>query len=269
MIAMTPRPMTDGQTSAACALVTGASRGIGAAIATSLSEAGWPIAVNFRADRSGADGVVDAIRSSSGVARAFQADVADEDAVERMFDEVESELGPPLVVVNNAGVRDDQLVVGLAGESWRRVVDVNLSGTYNVCHHALRPMIRARFGRIVNVSTISATTPLPGQAAYAASKAGIEALTRVIAVEVARRGVTCNAIAPGLVDTDFVPEMSDEWARGVPARRFAAPEEIATLVRFLASDEAAYVNGSVIRIDGGLTAGIPVIGRPSRTVAAA
>jgi 3-oxoacyl-[acyl-carrier protein] reductase len=126
-------------------------------------------------------------------------------------------------------------------------------------------MVRRRFGRVVNISTISAQTGLPGQSAYAASKAGVEALTRTVAIEMARRGITSNAVAPGLVTTDFVPEMTDEWAEAVPANRAASPEEVAACVRFLASDDAAYVNGAVIRMDGALTAGIGMLVRREKS----
>ena len=246
-----------------CALVTGAGRGIGAAIAEALAAEGWPIAVNYSRDADGARAVADRIEAAGGRALPLQADVADADAVDRMFDELEEELGPALVVVNNAGIRHDRLTAGLGEEDWSRVMDVNLSGSFHTIHRALGKMVRSRFGRIVNVSTISAARPLPGQACYAASKAGIEALTRSVAIEVARRGVTVNAIQPGLVLTDFVPEATEDWAQIVPAKRSAAPEEIAALVRFLASEEASYITGAVIPIDGGMTAGMGSFGRPA------
>jgi 3-oxoacyl-[acyl-carrier protein] reductase len=227
------------------------------------------VAVNYSADAAGATEVVSSIESGGGRALAIRADVADLTAVDAMFARVEDELGPVDVLVNNAGIRHDRLIGGLDPESWARVLDVNLGGAYNTIHRAIGPMVRARFGRIVNVSTISATTPLPGQSAYAASKAGLEALTRTVAIEVARRGVTVNAIAPGLVSTDFVPAAAEAFAKGIPARRTARPEEIADCVRFLVSPEAAYVTGALLRVDGGLTAGIPIPGRPDRSGAAA
>jgi 3-oxoacyl-[acyl-carrier protein] reductase len=249
-----------------CALVTGAARGIGAAIAEALAAEGWPVVVNFSSDEGGAASVVERIEGDGGRALAIRADVADPDAVDAMFDEVEEQLGPVLVLVNNAGIRHDRLIGGLDRESWQRVLDVNLGGTYNTIHRGIGRMMRARFGRIVNVSTISATTPLPGQSAYAASKAGVEALTRTVAIEVARRGVTVNAIAPGLVGTDFIPDNAEMFASGVPAKRIAEPAEIAECVRFLASEGAGYVTGALLRVDGGLTAGIPI---PSRSAAKA
>lgn len=250
-----------------CALVTGAARGIGAAIARTLAGEGWVVGVNFSADQAGAASVVEEISAAGGRAVPVRADVADPDAVGEMFDVLERDCGPVLTIVNNAGMRHDRLVGGLAREHWQRVLDVNLSGAYHTIHRGMGPMVRHRFGRIVNVSSISATRPLPGQACYAASKAGVEALTKTVATEVARRGVTANAIAPGLVDTGFVPEMTDAWASIVPARRTADPLEIANCVRFLVSEEAAYVNGCVMTVDGALTAGLGVF-TPRRPPAA-
>jgi 3-oxoacyl-[acyl-carrier protein] reductase len=243
------------------ALVTGAGRGIGAGVAEVLAADGWPVAVNYRADEDGARGVVERVTAAGGRAAAFQADVGRADEVDAMFDAVEEQLGPVLALVNNAGIRHDRLAGGLGHEEWQRVLDTNLSGTFHTIHRAVGGMIRRRYGRIVNVSTISAARPLPGQAAYAASKAGIEALTRTVAIEVGRRGVTVNAISPGLVATDFVPEMTDDWAQDVPVKRSSTPEEIGGIVRFLASDEAAYITGTVIPVDGGLTAGLGLFAR--------
>lgn len=217
--------------------------------------------MNYSRDEEGALGVAEEVRLLGRRGHTVCADVADPVAVAAMFDEVEATLGPALALINNAGVRHDRLVAGLGAAQWSRVLAVNLDGAFHTISRALGTMVRHRFGRIVNISTISAATPLPGQAAYAASKAGVEALTRTTAIEVARRGVTVNAIAPGLVQTDFVPEMTAEWGRLVPARRTAQPEEIAEIAGFLVSDVAAYITGAVIRADGGLTAGIPIPGR--------
>jgi 3-oxoacyl-[acyl-carrier protein] reductase len=249
-----------------CALVTGASRGIGAAVARALAEDGWPVAVNYRQDANGAQAVVEETIAAGHQALEIQADVADERSVEGMFNTVEDRFGPVLVLVNNAGVRHDRLIGGLSKEDWNRVIDVNLGGAFHTISRAIGPMVRLRFGRIINMSSISATRPLPGQAAYASTKAALEALTRTVAQEVARRGVTVNAIAPGLVATDFIPELmkSPEAARAVPARRLAEPQEVASLVRFLASDEAAYITGAVTTVDGGFSAGFGAISRNPR-----
>jgi 3-oxoacyl-[acyl-carrier protein] reductase len=249
-----------GNRDSGCALVTGAGRGMGAAIAKSLAGVGWPVAVNYNQSADAAAEVASAIEADGGRAVTVQADVSDFEAVDAMFDEVEEKLGPVLVLVNNAGTRSDRVTPGLDVDAWDRVIDVNLNGTFYVMRRALGPMVRARFGRVVNISSISAHRPLPGQSSYAASKAGVEALTQTAATEVAKRGITVNAIAPGLVETDFVGEI-EEYARATPSKRPAAPEEIARCVRFLASEDAAYVNGSVLTVDGALTAGLGLLFR--------
>ena len=248
-----------------CALVTGASRGIGAVVAEQLARLGWPVIVNYRSDRDGAAATVSRIEADGGRALAIEADVADVAAVDRMFELAENEFGPALVVVNNAGARYDRLTVRLEPEHWSHVLDVNLTGTFLVMRRALQTMVRRRFGRIVNVSSVSATRTLPGQASYAASKAGVEALTRTAAVEVARRGITVNAVAPGLVATGFVAEMTDEWATAMPSRRIAEPEEVAHCIAFLVSDGAEHVSGTVLSVDGALGAGLAVLSRRPRS----
>jgi 3-oxoacyl-[acyl-carrier protein] reductase len=245
-----------------CALVTGASRGIGAEIARALAADRWSVGVNYRVDAEGARSVVDEIAAGGGQALEIEADVADERSVQRMFDTLEDRFGPVLVLVNNAGVRHDRLTQGLSREDWARVIDVNLHGAFHTISRAVGPMSQKRFGRIVNISSISANRPQPGQAAYAASKAGLEGLTRTVAQEVSRRGVTVNAIAPGLVETDFIPEqMQSEAKAAVPARRLGDPREVAGLVSYLVSEEAGYISGTVITMDGGFTAGLGTGGR--------
>jgi 3-oxoacyl-[acyl-carrier protein] reductase len=250
-----------------CALVTGGARGIGAAIAERLAGEGWHVGVNYSSGAAGASATVARIESAGGRATSVQADVADPEQVDAMFGQVEERFGPVLALVNNAGIREDRLAVGLEFESWKRVIDVNLHGAFNTIRRSLGPMVRARFGRIVNMSSISSSQALPGQCSYAASKAGLEALTRTVAVEVARRGVTVNAIAPGIVDTTFIPDAAEEWLDSVPAKRLGEPTEVASLVSWLVSPEAAYTNGSVIRMDGGLTAGIGIVVKKAKTSA--
>jgi 3-oxoacyl-[acyl-carrier protein] reductase len=238
-----------------CALVTGASRGIGAAIAKSLARDGWPVGVNYRSDAGGAEAVVGEITDAGGRAVAVQADVADPEAVERMFKELEEELGRVQVLVNNAGVRADGLSPQIDDEDWQRVIDTNLSAAFRVTRRALRPMIRGHFGRVVNIASIvGAERANPGQANYAASKAGLVAMTKTVAAEVARRGVTVNAVAPGLIQTDMTEGIGDGLLELVPARRPGTPEEVAECVRFLVSDGAGYVTGVCLTVDGGLTA---------------
>jgi 3-oxoacyl-[acyl-carrier protein] reductase len=239
-----------------CALVTGASRGIGAAIAKALAADGWPVAVNYRSDAEGAEAVVTEIKEAGGRAVAVQADVSDPDAVATLFERAEAELGGRvLVLVNNAGVRADGLSPQIDDEDWARVIETNLSAAFRLTRRALRPMIRGQFGRVVNIASIvGAERANPGQANYAASKAGLVAMTKTVAAEVARRGVTVNAVAPGLIETDMTEGIGDGLLEMVPARRPGTPEEVAACVRFLVSQEAAYVTGVCLTVDGGLTA---------------
>jgi 3-oxoacyl-[acyl-carrier protein] reductase len=251
-------PRNDG-----CALITGASRGIGAATARALAEEGWSVGVNYSRDREGAEGIASSIEESGGTAVAIGADVSDADAAERMVSEIGERLGPVLVLVNNAGITADNLSMRLSDEDWDRVLEVNLTAAFRLTREAIGPMMRRRFGRVINVSSVSGLRANPGQANYAASKAGLIAFTRTVAAEVARRGVTVNAVAPGLIETeltrDFTSNGSDSNGSGglldaIPARRTGSPEEVAACIRFLASDEASYVTGAVLPVDGGMSA---------------
>ena len=237
------------------ALVTGASRGIGAAIAKALAREGWPVAINYRTDADNAEAVVSEIAAAGGRALAVQADVTDPEATEKLFKRVEQELGKVLVLVNNAGVRADGLSPQIDDEDWARVIDTNLSAAFRLTRRALRPMIRGHFGRVVNIASIvGAERANPGQANYAASKAGLVAMTKTVAAEVARRNVTVNAVAPGLIETDMTEGIGDGLLELVPARRAGTPDEVAACVRFLVSQDAGYVTGVCLTVDGGLTA---------------
>lgn len=241
--------MTEG-----AAIVTGASRGIGAAIAEELAAVGWPVVVNYRSEAERAEEVVARICDTGGRARALAADVSDEGQVQELFAATEASFGRVLVLVNNAGIRVDGLAPQLDAESWRAVLDTNLSAAFLTTRRALRPMLRARFGRVVNVASVVGMRANPGQSNYAASKAGLIGMTKTIAVEVARRGVTVNAVAPGLVATELTEGISGGLAEAIPAQRSGTPGEIAACVRFLASTDASYVTGSVLTVDGGLSA---------------
>jgi len=236
-----------------CALVTGASRGIGAATALALAADGWPVRVNYRSDEQGAHEVVARIEAAGGSASAVQGDVADGDAVAGLLERGED--GPVLVLVNNAGLRLDGLSPQIEDEQWQRVIDVNLTATFRATRAALPTMMRARFGRVVNVASIVGLRANAGQANYAASKAGVVGFTKTVAAEVARRGVTVNAVAPGFIETKLTEEiLGGELEKAIPARRVGTPEEVAACIRFLASEEASYVTGTTLTVDGGLSA---------------
>ena len=211
--------------------------------------------VNFRSDEDAANAVVDEIVQAGGRAKALEGDVSDPATPDALFGALEEEFGPVLVLINNAGVRADGLAPMIDDEDWNSVIDTNLSAAFRLTRRALRPMIRSRYGRVVNIASIvGAVKGNAGQANYAASKAGLVAMTKTVAAEVARRGVTVNAVAPGLIETDMSEGVGDNLLELVPARRAGTPEDVAECVRFLASDGAAYVTGVCLTVDGGLTA---------------
>ena len=239
----------------AVALVTGASKGIGSAIAKALAADGWNVAVNYRSDPDGAQAVVDAIKEGGGEAQGFQADVSDGGS-KALLKQVEDEFGGPVLgLVNNAGVARDNIALQLTDEDWDVVIGTNLSPAFRLTRDALCSMIKARYGRVVNIASVVGPRANAGQSNYAAAKAGLIGMTKTIAAEVARRGVTVNAVAPGFISTDMTAELAtDEIVKAIPARRQGTPEEVAAAVRFLASDDAGYVTGTTLYVDGGMSA---------------
>ena len=240
------------------AVVTGGSRGIGRACAEALAGSGWTVAVGYRTSDTDAKETLDAIQAAGGAGGIVRLDILDEASVTEAFREVGETLGPVTGLVNNAGYSRDGLMLKYSIEEFDRTMNTNVRGTYLCSQAALRTMLRARWGRIVNMSSAVALHGNPGQTAYAASKSALIGITRSLAREVGGKGVTVNAICPGLLDTEMTSHLTEQarayYVDQTPLRRAAHLEEVAAVVRFLMSDDASYVNGVTIPVDGGLTA---------------
>jgi 3-oxoacyl-[acyl-carrier protein] reductase len=243
---------------ATVALVTGASRAIGSATALALARAGMHVAVGYRSDAEGAEETVAKATADGVHAIALHLDVQREESIQEAFDRIEAELGGVRVLVNNAGFSKDGLALRYPTSTWDTTMEVNLRGAFLCSRRALPAMLKARWGRIVNVASVAALRGNAGQTAYTASKAGMVALTKSLAREMGSRGITVNAVCPGFLETRMTEGRSAEarqrYLDSTPAGRFGTPEEVSAVIAFLAGAEASYVNGAVITVDGGLSA---------------
>ncbi len=241
------------------ACVTGGSRGIGRAIVKAFATEGARVAFVYRGNQTAADSLVQEVTQAGGTALALQADVADANAAQQCVERVQKAWGRVDILVNNAGIIRDDLFVRMEPEAWASVLQTNLGGVYNFCRAVAYPMMKQRRGRIINVSSVAAEYVNPGQCNYAASKGAINSFTKALAVELASRNVTVNAIAPGFIETDMSEAVrnraGDVLKKMIPMRRLGTPEDVAKVAVFLASDEAAYITGQVLTVDGGLSLG--------------
>ena len=250
--------MTGIDLSGKVALVTGASRGIGAVVAARLAEAGARVGVNYHASSDAATVVVDSIKKAGGEAFLVGGDVSQEDKAEAVIKNLVEHFGGIDILINNAGINKDQLLIRMKPEDFDSVMNVNLRGAFLCTRYAMTHLIRQRSGRVINMSSVVGLSGNPGQANYAAAKAGLVGLTKAVAREVASRNVTVNALAPGYITTAMVDELSEETQakilERIPMGRFGTPEDVAEAVVFLCSDGASYITGQVLTLDGGMLA---------------
>lgn len=241
------------------ALVTGGSRGIGKAIVCRLAESGAKVAFVYQSNRDAADKLAAEQTALGREVIGIQADVSKKAEVDAVVEQVIAKWSKVDILVNNAGIIRDKPILAMSSEEWQQVIDTNLTSVFNFCQSVVRPMMGARYGRIVNMSSVAAECSNPGQANYAASKAGIEGFSRCMAVEYAKRGITVNCVAPGFIETDMttavVNAAGDKIKAAIPVKRLGQPEDIANAVCFFCTEESGYITGQVLKVDGGLTLG--------------
>ncbi len=241
------------------ALVTGGSRGIGRAIVCQLAEAGAKVAFVYQSNRDAAENLAKEQADLGRDVWALQADVSKKPEADAVVEQVLAKWSKIDILVNNAGIIRDKPILAMSIEEWQQVIDTNLTSVFNFCQAVVRPMMSARYGRIINMSSVSADFSNPGQANYAASKAGIEGFSRCMAVEYAKRGITVNCVAPGFIETDMTVAVvnlaGDKIKNAIPVKRLGKPEDISNAVLFFAGEEASYVTGQTLKVDGGLTLG--------------
>jgi len=241
------------------ALVTGGSRGIGRAVVQTLARAGAKVAFVYQSNAAAAEELVAELKAAGADVVAYKADVRDKASADETVQKVLDAWGKIDILVNNAGIIRDTLLAMMTAEQWGEVIDTNLTSVFNFCQAVTRPMMSARYGRIVNMSSVASEFGNKGQTNYAASKGGIEGFTRCLATELASRGVTVNAVAPGFIETDMTAAVRNaaesEIKKAIPARRLGQPDDIAQAVLFLAGEGASYITGQVLKVDGGLTLG--------------
>jgi len=237
------------------ALVTGASRGIGRAILLELARQGATVVGTATTD-DGAQAISAALAEASGRGRGARLDVRDASACEQISEAIQREFGPVAILVNNAGITRDNLAMRMKDDEWSEVIDTNLGAVFRMCRLVMRPMMKARFGRIINITSVVGSSGNAGQANYAAAKAGVAGMTRSLARELGSRGITVNCVAPGFIDTDMTralsPEQTSALANQIPLGRFGEPADIAAAVAFLASPAAGYITGATLHVNGGM-----------------
>jgi 3-oxoacyl-[acyl-carrier protein] reductase len=238
-----------------CALVTGGSRGIGKAVSVALADMGYHVLINYKSNETEALDTLAKIVANGGTGELLPFDIADKASVDAALDKwmLENKESKIIVLVNNAGVKDDSLMIWMQESQWKNVIDTSLNGFFYATQKLLVPMLANKFGRIINIVSLSGLKGLPGQTNYSAAKAGVIGATKALAQEIARKGVTVNAVAPGFIRTDMTKDMPEQdIIKTIPVQRFGEVEEVAALVAFLASDKSSYITGEVISINGGL-----------------